>query len=63
MLYWLGVYMLVVITVAVPVLLLYSIVWLIVAVIRFMTRSWRAATAVRTVVSKAQPNVIRHRAA
>ena len=63
MLYWLGVYVLVAMAVAVPILLIYFIVWLLVTAIQFMTRSWRDATGVRTVVSKTPPNIIRHRAA
>jgi hypothetical protein len=55
MLYWFGVYALVVIAVSLPFLLLYMVVavsWLGLAGLRFLMRSLKKASAIRTGFSK-----------
>lgn len=64
--YWLGVYILVVIAVAVPCLLLYLIglvSWLAVAAVRFVTRQIKDSLEVRINRSKPYRGAIRHKAA
>ena len=66
MLYWLGVYLLVAIGVAVPFLVLYVVglvFWLGVAAIRSTVRSVRDVLPVRTDFSRANWSVIRRKAA
>jgi uncharacterized membrane protein len=66
MLYWLGVYLLVAIGVAVPLLLLYVVglvFWLSVAAIRSTVRSVRDVLPVRTDFPRANWTVIRRKAA
>ena len=66
MLYWLGVYLLVVIGVAVPFLVLYAVglvFWLSVAAMRSTLRSVRDVLTVRTDFPRASWSVIRRKAA
>ena len=66
MLYWLGVYLLVAIGVAVPLMVLYVVglvFWLGVATIRSMMRSVRDVLPVRTELARANWSVIRRKAA
>jgi len=66
MLYWLGVYVLVAISVAVPLLVLYVlgiVLWLILTAIRSTIRSLKDALAVRPDFSRAYWSVIRRKVA
>jgi len=66
MLYWLGVYSLVVVGVAVPFLLLYLIgvvFWLALEVIHFGMRTLKNEWTARPDLSRAQSDVFRHKEA
>jgi len=66
MLYWLSVYMLVVIGVAVPFVVLYLVgvlFWLAFGSIRFLMRSLKNAWTARPEFEPAQSNIIRRNAA